>query len=402
MEKLLRKENENERQYLWRIGKMKDSGVIGLSWDDIADLINKQFHDEFTAYKESAYRKPYQEAKKFFDAGVFSCDEEKYLDDLTAQKHEIKKEKQKLFDERVALNKELREQARRESMIDVVKYAIDMYKPYRFEYQPNSIRDSDNDLIIHLTDIHCGMQVDGILNSFNTDILSDRFKKYLDEIRDIQNTYKSQNAYLILGGDLIHGLIHLNARLEAKENIVQQLMIVSDLIGDFIYHLSEAFQEVKVYTTAGNHSRSTSRYKESRPKENFDILVPYICQRDLRMVKNVSFEDNQLDYDIATFKVRGHMVYAVHGNKDKPKDIVYNMMKLARKANLPMPELCYMGHMHTNSLTTIDDVKVIQSGSVGGMDRFAIDNRLVGTPEQTVTVVTERNAIKALCDIQID
>ena len=61
-----------------------------------------------------------------------------------------------------------------------------------------------------------------------------------------------------------------------------------------------------------------------------------------------------------------------------------------------------MGHMHTNSLTTIDDVKVIQSGSVGGMDRYAIDNRLVGTPEQTVTVVTEKNAIKALCDIQID
>lgn len=402
MEKLLRKENENEKQYLWRIGQMKDSGIIDLSWDEIADLINQQFHDEFSSYKESAYRKPYQEAKKFFDAGVFSQGDSKYLEDLRKQKHEVRKEKQKLFDERVALNKALREQARMESMVDVIKYAIDTYKPPRFTYQPNRIEDSDNDLIIHLTDIHCGMQIDSALNSFDKDILKDRLWKYLSEIYTIQNTYKSQNAYLILGGDLIHGLIHLDARMEAKENLVQQLMIVSDLIGNFVYALSDKFQQVKVYTTAGNHSRSTSRYKEARPGENFDLLVPYICQRDLRDVKNVTFEENYLDYDIATFKVRGHMVYAVHGDKDKAKDIVYNMMKFGRKAGLPMPELCYMGHMHTNSLTTIDDVKVIQSGSVGGMDRFAIDNRLVGTPEQTVTVVTERNVITALCDIQID
>ena len=48
------------------------------------------------------------------------------------------------------------------------------------------------------------------------------------------------------------------------------------------------------------------------------------------------------------------------------------------------------------------DVKVIESGCVDGMDSFAINQRLVGTAEQTVTVVSEKHRIKALCDIQLD
>ena len=96
------------------------------------------------------------------------------------------------------------------------------------------------------------------------------------------------------------------------------------------------------------------------------------------------------------------MVYATHGDKDTVKNVVYHMTQFARKANLPLPDLCYLGHRHTNGLTTVDDVKVIESGCVDGMDSIAIEKRLVGTPEQTVVVITEKKRIKALCDIQIN
>jgi hypothetical protein len=78
------------------------------------------------------------------------------------------------------------------------------------------------------------------------------------------------------------------------------------------------------------------------------------------------------------------------------------MTKIARKANVALPDVCYLGHRHTNGLTTVDGVKVIESGCVDGMDSYCIDERLTGTAEQTVTVVTESKMIKALCDIQID
>lgn len=399
-----RLENENEEQFLWRIGQAKSSGVLDLSWEEIATIMNKEFREDVSEYlSEAAYRKPYQQAKRFYEAGTFEdLTRDNYINELRETKQKIRKEKQKLFDERTALTKILREQGRIESMFEIVKRAIEEYQPVQFDYVASNVQDSNNDLIIHLTDVHAGVYIDSPFNVFNMDVLKDRLKKYLDEIYDIQNTYKSQNAYVIIGGDLIQGLIHTNARIEAKENIVMQIMSVSDLISNFIFELSKIFQNIEVHTTAGNHSRSTASKEDSVRGENFDLLIPFACKKELKNIENVRFIDNVLDCDIATFKVRGHMVYATHGDKDTVKNVVYHMTKFARKANLPLPDLCYLGHRHTNGLTTVDDVKVIESGCVDGMDSYAINNRLVGTPEQTVTVVTRDKRIKALCDIQID
>lgn len=395
-----RLENENEEQFIWRICQAKENGLFNGDWKEVADVINKEFRADESEYRtESAYRKFYQYAKKFYDAGVFKEYNSKALE---KQQQEIRKEKQKLFDERTSLNRILREQSRRESMSDIVKRAIDEYQPVKFDYVPHQRIDSDSDLIIHLTDIHCGVDIDSMFNKFNLEILEQRLKNFLDEILEIQKTYDSENAYLIIGGDLIQGLIHVNARIEAKENIVEQIMNVSDLISNFIYELSKVFNKVEIHTTAGNHSRSTASKEETVRGENFDLLIPFVCKKELKNVKNVKFIDNVLECDIATFAVRGHMIYATHGDKDTPKNVVYHMTQFAKKANLPLPDICYLGHRHTNGLTTVDDVKVIESGCVDGMDSYAIDSRLVGTPEQTVTVVTTKHKIKALCDIQID
>lgn len=379
----------------------KANRIIDMDWAEIIDKYGLNIHfDTLRKATQTIFGGAF--VYEYFKSKKASCDDDTYLSELRAEKQEIRKEKQKLFDERAALTKILREQGRIESMFDIVKRAIDEYKPVGFDYTPSNVRDSDNDLIIHLTDLHAGVNIDSPFNVFNIEILNQRLKKYLDEIFDIQSTYKSQNAYVIIGGDLIQGLIHTNARIEAKENIVMQIIEVTDLVSNFIYELSTAFQKVEVHTTAGNHSRSTANKEETVRGENFDLLVPFACKKDLKNIENVNFVDNYLDCDIATFMVRGHMVYATHGDKDTVKNVVYHMTQFARKAKLPMPDLCYLGHRHKNGLTTVDDVKVIESGCVDGMDSFAIEKRLVGTPEQTVTVVTEKNRIKALCDIQID
>lgn len=395
---------ENEEQFLWRIGQAKDNGIINLDWIEIADIMNKEFREDETEYRdESAYRKVYQSAKRLYEAEVFKTyEDESYIDELRDMKHEIYIAKQQLRDERTALNKTLREQSRMKSMYEIIKRAIDNYEPIKFDYVPKPLPDSDNDMIIHLTDIHCGVDIVSAFNVFNTDVLKQRLHNYLNEILDIQKLYKSQNAYVILGGDMIQGLIHINSRIEAKENVIQQIMKVTDFVSNFIYELSKVFKYVEVHTTAGNHSRLTPNKEETVRAENFDLLVPYASKKDLQNIKNVNFVDNVLESDIATFKVRGHMVYAAHGDKDNVNNVVYNMTKFARKANLPLPDLCFLGHRHTNGLTTVDDVKVIESGCVDGMDSYAIGKRLVGTPEQVAVVVTESKMIKSFSDIQVD
>ena len=109
-------ESENLEQYIWRLGQAKESGIIDMNWDELADIINKEIGNEDMPYTSSAFRKPYQQAKRFYDAGVFNkYDNDEYLKELQSQKHELEKQQVKVRDERNELRRIIREQARKES-----------------------------------------------------------------------------------------------------------------------------------------------------------------------------------------------------------------------------------------------------------------------------------------------
>ena len=91
--KLERLENENEEQFLWRIGQEKTNGTLEMNWTEIADVMNKEFRDDISEYRsEAAYRKPFQQALRFWEAGVFKdYSQSDYIKDLQEQKQEIKR-----------------------------------------------------------------------------------------------------------------------------------------------------------------------------------------------------------------------------------------------------------------------------------------------------------------------
>lgn len=77
---------ENEEQFIWRLGNAKESGELSLNWEEIADIINRELGYEDRPLSSAAFRKPYQCAKKFYDAGVFdknnNAKERKSIDDI--------------------------------------------------------------------------------------------------------------------------------------------------------------------------------------------------------------------------------------------------------------------------------------------------------------------------------
>ena len=64
---LSKKENENEEQYIWRICQYKDNGIIDIGWDELGYVFNSELRDEDTEQTSSAWRKPYQNAKRFYE-----------------------------------------------------------------------------------------------------------------------------------------------------------------------------------------------------------------------------------------------------------------------------------------------------------------------------------------------
>ena len=396
---LNRKSGENEEQYLWRLGQAKDSGLIDLDWNGIADIMNREFREDESEYRsESAYRKLYQCAVKLFNAGVFDkyTSEDERIRELLEAKHALQIEKQKLSDERTELNRALREQARKEAYIDLVSRQIQKVEPLKLEYTEKDYRSTDNDLICHITDLHAGIDIDHWYNRFNMDILRERLWNYLDQLFVIQKRHNSQDCYVVIG-EILSGLIHHELRIENNENVVEQFIYVSSLLSEFLAEVSKKFNKVFVYITPGNHSRVVANKEMSLRGENFDILLPHYLKASLQNYGSIVIEDNMKDCDVAIFKVRNSNVFGVHGDKDDISNVVQRFTMIFGIK----PDIVLMGHRHTNAMSTIYDAKVIQSGCVSGSDNYCLDRRLKNRPEQTVSVV-DADGLVCIYDVKVD
>lgn len=398
---LYRLENENEEQFIFRLGSAKDSGNLDMSWDEIADIINKEFRTDESEYRsEAAYRKPYQQAKRYFEANVFKTykDEDSYFQELRLQKQELEKEKVKTRDERNELRRVIREEARKESYKEQVLRSISEYHCNPLSYdeskQFTGILKTDNDLIISCTDIHAGIEIDNYFNKFDENVLKERFNQYLDKIFEVQLRHGSENAYVILS-ELVSGIIHNELRIENNQNLIEQFLTVTNYISEFLSELSYHFNIVNVYICPGNHSRISPKKEDSLKGENIDHLALPFLEAKLQNFKNIYFNKNTIEESIAMFNVRNNVVMSSHGDKDSPNNVVQKFTLLFGIR----PALVYLGHRHTNGLTTVYNTKVIESGTLSGTDNYALDLRLHSKPSQTISVITE-DGLDCLYDVK--
>lgn len=371
---------------------------MDLSWDGIADIINKEFREDESQYRtEAAYRKGYQQTKRYYEAGVFNnLSEDEYFKKLRIEKQEVQKEKQKISDERVELKRLIRQEARKESYSDMVKRIIcESIEPINIAVDYKFFK-SQNDMLCHLTDIHTGIEINTWKNVFNEDVLKNRIEKYTSDILSIKERHNSENCYLVIG-EIVSGIIHNNLRLQNNMDLMEQFKYISELISVMLSEIAYHFNHIYVYTTPGNHSRISPKKEEALDGENMDILLPFYLKARLQNIKNVSICDNSIEPEIAMFSIRGNKVFSSHGHKDAVSNVVQNFTMLFGIK----PDIVLLGHRHTNGLTTVYDTKVIESGCVSGTDNYAMSIRRANRPEQTASIVGEDGLI-CLYDIQLD
>ena len=399
---LKRMSDESEEKYIWRLGQLKDSGVLDMDWDEITDLINREFRDD-TPYKEAAYRKPYSSAKRFYEAGVFgsksgSSSDEDIIDEIRNERHELRKEKQRLFDERAALNKILRENARYEQDIDNLKEALLGIGTERYiKYRPIK-RMSDSDLVVCLSDLHIGGNWCSVSGIYNTEIAKQRLETYLAKIIEIGDRHNAQKCYVVGLGDYISGSIHKTIAIQNRENVVEQIKTVCELVADFVYEIGKHFAEVEVHMVAGNHSRIDKK-EDALTDERLDNLVLWFIKHILEPYDNIKVEDDEIDSTYVSFFVRDHLFFGCHGDYDTPTEA--SVGKLCMYAGM-MPKVILTGHKHFPAMTEISGIKVIQSGSLcGSGDDYTRQKRLKGKPSQTV-LVYNNTGIEAYYPVELD
>ena len=381
--------NESDFDYKLRLIVGKIDKIIDLDWEEIRDLLKLECssdHLRKTGYGIYEYHKQHQEKLQS------NIQDSEILTQIDTKRIEFEKSKYRFFDQRVAYNKSIRFEARWDELKTILLDSISLIKPYEIiNYIP--IENSDNDLLIGLNDIHFGIDIDNFWNKYNPEIAKLRFEQYLQEIITIQKTHKSENCYVCANGDLISGIIHYTIALANRENVVKQIMGVSELISWFLSELSGYFKTVNFSVVPGNHSR-LSISKDSAPKdERLDDLIPFYIKARLQNLNNINIIKNCIDNTMSLINIRGLNYLGVHGDLEKIDNILKTIVMIPYKIYGIL-----FGHLHHNESTFVQGYKVLMSGGIIGVDDYCIEKRLFSKPQQIVCVC-DNSGVKATYDI---
>lgn len=399
---LRKRPDESELAFIYRLGTLKDDGVIDMTWGELANVLNKQLRDPDEEWSESAYRKKYSLIRDAYEQIFSNYKNDDYLNELVLQKQEIQKEKRKLYDERLDLNRRLREEARLETTIDRIDHTLSDISARFFSDNTYDLPQiiSNRKMIVCLSDMHIGADYCNADGKYNTEIAKERLQQYLAEIKDIHGRYGCSDCVVAILGDCISGSIHRTISITNKEDVVEQVKTASMLISEFIDILSHWFENVTVYSVGGNHSRIEKKAEDALLSERLDNLIPWFVERMMSGKDNVDVVSHTFDDTLGIFNVGDKVYFIQHGDYSSITDAAIGKLVLWAKQT---PYCILTGHMHYPAMTDVSGIKVVQSGSLcGSGDEFTRQKRLTGKPSQTVLVTKGDGSIYGVFPIELD
>lgn len=370
------------------LGKMVDHTID----DDYEELSERLFGDG-SCFSATEVRKRMYGMKAVIDAiereGEDAIRSTDRMSELNRKKIELQAERQKLYDQRNAFNKLVRERSRQEELNEILVKSIQEGDLPRLDYEFDPygvVTQSDNDLLVSLNDIHYGATVENYWNTYNSDICREMMCRYLDRIIQIARTHSSQNCIVWANGDEISGNIHKSTTVTNKENVIEQIKGVSELIAEFIAELSKHFVTVTFVSVAGNHSRLDPNKDNALVSERLDDLIEWYLAARLQSFENVVIGGGEkVDETMYLIDVRGKTYCGVHGDFDGSPSKIQALQTMARK---PLYAVL-SGHLHHCKIDDVQGIRTIMAGSFLGMDDYCVQKRIYGRPEQMVCVCDE-------------
>ncbi|MCM1224339.1 MAG: metallophosphoesterase family protein [Lachnospiraceae bacterium] len=390
-------ETETDYEYGLRLIEIKvEQNPPDLDWNDIVEMTGLDVH--YDSLRKAANVTPYSgyNVMKYFKekyASASAGSDNDYLDELEQKMLEFRKERQRFFDQRNALSKVVRDMARQDENTAIFERAIESGAIPKLEYMPAYIEHSDNDLLVSLNDLHYGAFVDNYWNYYNSDVCRCLLRDYLDRIHEIADLHKAENCYVWANGDLISGNIHKSIAVSNRENVIQQVVGVSELIAEFLAELSRMFKHVYFSSVAGNHSRIEEKDLAS-PHERLDDLIEWYLRARLQNFDTVGFDHyRKIDDTMYLLDIRGKTYLGVHGDYDGSPGKIQALQSMAQEPVYAV----LSGHLHHNKVDNVQGIKTVMAGSFLGMDDYCVGKRIYGAQQQLVCVCT-CDGIKAYYD----
>lgn len=375
------KRRDDESVYDYQIRLFENKEDYGIDKFQIADLLNSEMGSN---YDESKWRKDYAQYAKWKDYII-----SKNLDEEIVKKHEelrIESEKERIRknDQKREYRKLIANQARFEKIKDDIYNAVlQLEKKKPITTSPPLLVNSKKEGLALWSDWHFGMQIDNYCNKFNKEIFNERVQKLLTKTIEYGKLHNISSLHIANLGDLVGGLIHVSTRVQANEDVVEQVKYVSETLAEMLGKLANEFPLIKYYNVAGNHGRTNPSKNDVGIKENFEYLIPWYLEARLRDFDNIEIKNEQDGFIIG--RILNEDVVFTHGHYDRPDQSV---TKIPQMTGI-IPSFIFSGHIHHHYEKEYGKTTVVVNGSLVGNDDYAMQGRFGSKPSQKFLVFTD-------------
>lgn len=395
LENLKKLPNEKKFAYIWRIGNDIENGVLP-HWNKISETINEELgvpEDEYLS--ESAYRKMYQSAKKFYDEGVFNLEtKDKELDQVRNAIIENKKTLTKIRTENIEINKLYREMGRSELLGDRVYESAQMIAkehPFTIPTPLPYTNKPDKVGCLCFGDTHYGVvfTVKGlygeVINEYSPEIFEKRMWDLLEQVKNIivKEELTTINVYSL--GDELDGILRMSQLMKLRYGVVESTMRYSEFICIWLNELSN-YVNIRYQMTTGNHTqlRMLNGKKGTFEDENMSMIIKWFIKWRMKDNPNFTLIDNTTN--MIFDKVCGYNLLGIHGEVKNMDDALKNFSQIY---NVKINYLI-AGHLHHQKQAEVGkNYQVFNIGSIIGLDDYSLKLQKSASASATMLIFEE-------------
>ena len=405
MEEILKKlPQENEAQYIFRIGQAKDAGLITSTWGELAPILNVELDiDDVEARGESAFRKKYRVMQQAWD-DVFSKSQfnESRLDEIEEQKRELQKEKIKVQTEKLEYNRWLREEARDELICEKICNEIRVNNSI-VSPQPLIIDEAPRSAVLAFGDEHFSTEFTiyglygEIINSYSPEIFEQRMWNLFYQTIDIIKKEGLTTLYVFALGDFTDGILRCGQLMKLRYGVVEGTVKYANFISNWLNELTK-YVKVKYQMVYGNHSelRMLGQPKGTFKEENTGMFVREMIKTYLE--NNPNFEMIINPTGLIFDNIEGFNVLGIHGEVKNMENAIKDFSN-TYNTNI---QILIGGHMHHYKAETVGvNKEVINVPSIIGIDDYSMSLNKISNPGAVLFFVEENKGVTLEYKIKI-
>ena len=392
MNEYIKRNEESITSYSIRLYKNRKN--YGLTFQECGDLLNEVSGEEFS---EAKWRRPvqhYLEIQEYLEQENPTGVSSDVLEEIELEKIELQKQQIRMRDQKRELNAIIRRQARLENLEDYFKEVTENFEGVSLPKTKSNVDDKKEAAIV-ISDWHIGMKFDGRFNTFNHEVAEQRIAKVKNKTLDTVRKENIDTLHIANLGDMISGGIHVSTRVQAEEDVIQQVIRASEYLKQFVKTFLDEGIQVKYYNIIGNHGRYQSNKSEvAGIEENFEKLILTILDTAFSNYDN--YNSTGCRDGIIETEISGQKIILAHGDYDKSTNAALRLPQLFSY----VPNYIITGHIHHSTSKDFGVTEHIVNPSLIGSDDYATGGRFGGKPGQKLILFNETD-IESITTIKL-